>query len=240
MIIHKFLKYGNKHCSVSPIMALMYLIAYPIALLFAKIRIKPNLVTFFSFLFSTFAFASLCHSRVMYFCIFWLIAYLLDFVDGTLARMTNQIRKKALRFDHHSDLIKIFLLFLGFGFYFDKKHVWVMCFISACLYLFYTILNHDLNYTKKLLKVTKSQNSNKIVSQNDNQSTKKILPSVLIRNIFAYFKGTFLIIHGHTLVIFFIIPLDEKFAFYTMIYFSLILTFQSYYRIRDLAVLPKV
>ena len=240
MIIHRFLKYGNKHCSVSPIMALMYLIAYPIALLFSKIRIKPNLVTFFSFLFSTFAFASLCYSQILLFFIFWLIAYLLDFVDGTLARMTNQIRTKALRFDHHSDLIKIFLIFLGFGVYFDKINVWVMCFISACLYLFYTILNHDLNYTRRLLKVTKIQNSNKIVSQNDNQSNKKVIPSVFIRNIYAYFKGTFLIIHGHTLVIFFIIPIDARFAVYTMIYFSLTLIFQSYCRIRDLAVLPKV
>lgn len=240
MIIHRFLKYGNKHCSVCPILALMYLIAFPIALICSKIGIKPNLITFFSFLFSTFAFASLCYSQILFFFIFWLIAYLLDFVDGTLARMTNQIRKKALRFDHHSDLIKIFLLFLGFGVYFDKINVWIMCFISACLYLFYTILNHDLNYTKKLLKVTKTQISNKIVVQNENQSTKKVLPSVFIRSIYAYFKGTFLIIHGHTLVIFLIIPIDEKFAVYTMLYFSLILTFQSYYRIRDLAVLPKV
>ena len=115
-----------------------------------------------------------------------------------------------------------------------------MCFISACMYLFYTILNHDLNYTKKLLKVTKTQNSKKIVAKNENQSTKKVPPYVFIRNIYAYFKGTFLIIHGHTLVIFLIIPIDEKFAVYTMIYFSLILIFQSYYRIRDLAVLPKV
>lgn len=120
------------------------MLANPIATIAKKIGFTPNGLTLISCIFSVLAFASLVISNLYSFVAFWFVAYILDYADGTLARMTNSKGKTALRYDHFSDLLKIILIFLGFALYYDNQIIWILTFGATSLYLFYTILNHEL------------------------------------------------------------------------------------------------
>ena len=78
----------------------LYAFAYPIAASAKKFGLTSNSLTLFSFIFTLFAFVSLIKNNSYNFMLFWLIAYILDYADGTLARMTNSKGKTALRYDH--------------------------------------------------------------------------------------------------------------------------------------------
>ena len=127
--LNHFLKYSNRDALHNPFQILLYAFAYPIAIIFKRIGFSPNLVTIISTLFAILAFVSLIKSNLILFNIFWGNSFLLDYTDGTLARLTNKVGKSALRIDHVSDQLKIILIFLGFGIYYDCKEIWILTFI---------------------------------------------------------------------------------------------------------------
>lgn len=235
----KFLQFAGLRSTYNPLLKLLYLSAYPVSILFKKLGFTPNFITLFSFVFSVLAFYSLCEQKLYNFIFFWYLSYLFDFVDGTLARMTDNTRTTSLRIDHLSDLIKIALILLGLGIYFQDLYVWVFLFISTTLFFFYAVLNHDLSAVKKIIafknhKVTSDTNKD----TNANQS--RVLKRSLRQTFSIYLKNTFFVIDGHTLIIFFFIPISKTVAFSLLGYFCLVLIYQSYFRIRDLSANPKV
>lgn len=240
-----YLKYASKLAINNPLMAAMYTLAYPTAKVFNKIGITPNAVTAFSFIFAILAFFSLLNERLDLFFVFWFVAYLLDFVDGTLARMTANERKKALRIDHMSDLLKISLLFLGFGLYFDSAEIWMLTFISSTGYLFYSILNHDLGSVQKIISLQEgaSEGCNQLNKDNSNglSAKERIIGSLPFgRNFFSLIYNVIFVINGHTLIIFFFIPLGKNIASIILIYFCLVVFLQSFLRIKSLSTRPRV
>ena len=151
----KFLKFSDKNAVKGNfIQKLLYIIAYPTASIAKKIGITPNCLTFIGFILVILAFSSLVKNNLYGFIILWFFAYNLDYADGTLARMTNSAGKTALDYDHITDLLKISLIFLGFGLYYDNQTIWILTFISGTLYLFYTVLNHELNMVQKLSEIS--------------------------------------------------------------------------------------
>jgi phosphatidylglycerophosphate synthase len=225
---------------------IIYKISYPFALLFKRFGFTPNKVTFFSFFFTLFAFYSLFNKNIYFFTLFWSFAYIFDFVDGTLARMTNNIGNKALRIDHISDLVKITIIFLGFGFYFDTKQIWILVFISSTLYLFYTVLNHELSWNLKIAfeyfrkteskkyKLKKKKRGFLILYILNFLKTKPY-----IKKFFLIFIGIFFNINGHTLLIFFLIPINIEFAYVFLIYFIILNLLQILNRILELSRLKR-
>ena len=104
----------------NPTMLGMYYLAYPLVLLFEKIKFTPNMVTLLSLLFSFVSiFFLLEKNSLYYFMIFFFLSQLLDYADGTLARKTKQINIKKLDLDHLSDIIKILLT--KFAFFIKRK-----------------------------------------------------------------------------------------------------------------------
>ena len=244
-MVKPYLKYASKLAINNPVMAAMYILAYPTAKVFKKIGLTPNAVTAFSFIFAILAFFSLLNDRIDLFFVFWSVAYLLDFVDGTLARMTANERKKALRIDHISDLLKISLLFLGFGLHFDSAEIWMLTFISSTVYLFYSILNHELGSVEKIisLKGRTSEGSNHLKKNNSNGlSAKEKIIGILPfgRNVFSLIYNIFFVINGHTLIIFFLIPLGRNIASIILIYFCSVVFLQSSLRIKSLSSISRV
>ena len=152
-----YLKFANLSAiEYNPILKILYIIAYPIAILARKFNITPNGVTLISCLFTLLAFFALILNNLFEFILFWFIAYIFDFVDGTLARLTNSVRKTAFSIDHISDLLKISLIFLSFGIYYNNEIIWALTFIASTSYLFYTVLNHELSWVNKLNLVIKN------------------------------------------------------------------------------------
>lgn len=251
--MNKFLKFSNKNAiGGNPIQKLLYMLANPIATIAKKLSLTPNGLTLISFVFTLLAFASLVKNNLYSFVALWFIAYILDYADGTLARMTNSKGKTALRYDHISDLLKISLIFLGFGLYYNNQVIWTLTFCSATLYLFYTVLNHELNLVQKLtlmsislLKIKSNKNHNnkflkkkKLTIKDQIKLFVKKIP--FFKNFILSLLGIFLTINGHTLLIFFFIPLNYNFAIILLTYFILITTFQSIQRAKALNRLKKV
>jgi phosphatidylglycerophosphate synthase len=225
---------------------IIYKISYPLALLFKKIGFTPNKVTFFSFFFTLFAFYSLLNKNIYFFFFFWSFAYIFDFVDGTLARITNNIGDKALRIDHISDLVKITIIFLGFGFYFDTKEIWILVFTCSNLYLFYTVLDHELSWNLKLAFKYFRKSVSKKYRLKKKKSGFLILfflnffkKNSLIKKNFLIFIRLFFNINGHTLLIFFLIPLNKEFAYVFLIYFIILNLLQILNRIVELSLLKR-
>ena len=227
------------------ILKIIYKISYPFALLFKRLGFSPNKVTCFSFFLTLFAFYSLFNKNIYFFLFFWSFAYIFDFADGTLARMTNNIGNKALRIDHISDLVKITIIFLGFGFYFDTKQIWILVFISSNLYLFYTVLNHELSWNLKIafkyfrkadLKSYRLKKKRGFIILYILNFLKK---KTFIKKVFLIFIGIFFNINGHTLLIFFLIPINIEFAYIFLIYFIILNLLQILNRTVELSFLKK-
>ena len=221
---------SQKKFSKDPLNIIIYKLAYPFALLFKKCDVSPNIVTYISFFLALVAFTCLIIKNLTGYLFFWFLSYILDYADGTLARMTKNIGTSALRIDHTSDLVKISVIFLGVGIYFDSQLIWILTFLSSAIFLFYTVLSHEI-YWAKNSNITKTSQEKKLVLNNSKtfltiyklfikkkKKFKKIIPS------FVLVFGT---INGHTLLIFFFIPINLNLAFILMIYFIFISTLQS-------------
>ena len=227
MLNIKGLSFANKTALHNPIQIFLYLIAYPISLIFKKLGITPNYVTLLSFILAIAAFVSLVTNNLKLFFIFWTISYWLDYSDGTLARMTKKIGTKALRYDHVSDQVKIMLVFLGFGIYYQNITIWILIFLSSTLFLFYSLLNHEMSSIKKLIEMV-NQDSNPSKDKTTSVSNLRLLKrniidkSIIGKCAFSCIYGTFFIINGHSLLIFYIIPIGFNYAFYSLLYFILI------------------
>jgi phosphatidylglycerophosphate synthase len=245
-MLSKYLSFANKGAvEHNPILACLYAVALPLALLAKKVRLTPNTVTLWSLIFAALAFFALAISDAILFTVFWLLAYVLDFVDGTLARMTGQVEMSAFDFDHISDILKITIIFLGFGLYFRDDLVWILSFLSSALYVLYTLLNHELNWVRKSKNITKkTQTATKPSPEKSNFPDQFF---TIKRNFQLYFLTrpnqkkitqvlitTFTVIHAHTLLIFFLIPLNLYFAYVLLTYFLTLICYQMLDRVLQL------
>jgi len=240
----RLLKFANKNAiQNNPIAVMLYLAAVPIAVSFKKIGLSPNYVTLLSLVFSLCALGALALENLLWFLFFWFLAYLLDFVDGTLARMTGQVGKSALRVDHITDLIKISAIFLGFSLFYEDTLIKVLSFVSATGYLFYTTLNHELDWVSQLSSHVDAQ-----IPKSESVACER----PLLEGLKSYIKSrrrikkialsflSILQINGHTLLIFFLIPVNYYFAVSLLLYFIFIVILQSLLRMRSLNSMPKI
>ena len=241
-ILNHFLRYSNKDAIHNPIQIFLYVIAYPIAFILNKINVSPNSVTIFSIIFAIFAFVSLIKSSLLLFYIFWGISFILDYADGTLARMIKKVGQNALRIDHYSDHFKVILILLGFGIYYDGKEIWILTFLASGIFLFYSLLNHDLSTYIKIYQLKCSDKKKEITENNNIQNLKNYFFNKFsyFRYIYMFLFGTFYLINGHTLIIFFFIPIEYKYALYSLLYFIIICTIHSFHRLLLLSKCPKI
>ena len=229
----------------NPLKALSYIAAYPLVIFFKYYKVTPNFVSFLSFLFAVAAFASLAYNILYAYMLCWFCSYLLDFADGTLARMTLNVRKTSLRVDHYSDILKFIILFLGYSLYFDSVLLEVLCFLSASSYLFYTLLNHDAKYIQKPLKV-------KVVVEKPISISAFSLLSFLasvklmvksnsyLSRLVLILLTTFTTLDGHIMIIFFLIPINSNLAAVLLIYFIVLASLQSIRRLYILSSSPRI
>ena len=228
----------------NPLAAILYLIAYPFALIFKKLGIKPNLVSLISFVLTLCAVASSCIENIYLYSLFWVFSFLFDFADGTLARMTNNIGKTALRVDHTFDLFKFSTLFFGFGIHFNSLTIWTLSFFSLAGYLLYTIFNHEVRFYSKLNLISdiSPSNSNNVpphfsgVSSSINNVKNLVNSNSLLRKLTLIILKSFTTLDAHIVIVFLLIPINYTFALFLLSYF-LILT--SYCIIQRLFVLSR-
>jgi len=188
------------------ILIISYL-AYPISLIFNSLRFSPNIVTFISFFMCLLSCYFFLNEDFYLFVIFWSCGSLLDFCDGQIARISGKINKTALNLDSLSDQLKIFLIVITSGIFYNDQYYWVISTLVIFLFPFFFALQSTLNlYNKK--------------RKNFGQK---------ISNIFFFQKfvnnliGIFFKINGHTLFLFLLLIAGSKVAFSILLYLATVL-----------------
>ena len=209
------LQFAKQEALTNPIQVFMYLIAYPVVCLFVKLKFSPNFVTLLSFIFCILSCFSLLNYNQYYFLLFWTFSYILDYVEGTLSRVQNIKRNSALRIDHTSDLVKIVLILLSIAIYYQDSNLWILSFSSVSLFLFYSNLNSYLK-TINLINGSSFKKYNKSLSDYQKFSKNKFKE-------FGFYMNTLTSINGHTLFIFYFLPISLKIANIVLYIFILLL-----------------
>ena len=231
--------YVNKNAVTgNPLLWLMYRLAYPFSVFLAKLNLTPNQITTLSLAFSIAAFFSLTStSGLSWFITFWLIAVLLDFCDGTVARMTNQISKTAFRYDHISDIFKISLISFGVGIRFNDIEIWMLSTSLIFFYNYSEILCHDLISIKKINQIKQIESQTHALTidlESNNLLEKKRLRDrfILVKflmgkmpifmmcliKIYGDVSNILLTFNGHTLLFFLALPVGGWVTKATLLY----------------------
>lgn len=230
-------EYANKQNTVDNyLMLVMYRFSYPFSFLLYKLKFTPNQITTCSLVFSMLAAWALAYdSGWIWFTAFWWLSVLLDFCDGTVARMSNSVSKAAFRYDHMSDLFKLSLLFLAVAIRYDDVDVWVISFATTFIFLYFNILNMELAgiYRRK----PKTVHSELPAGTRSRDRYKLIGWLVRHERLYFFVKSVYaavVTVTGHTLLLFFLLPINKEMAIGVFAYLILVMTFGIQSRIRTL------
>lgn len=225
----------------------MYRFAYPFAFILNRIRISPDRITTLSLLSAALAFLTLVlHASYGWFCLFWGLAVLLDFCDGTVARMSSRIATRAFRYDHMSDIFKISLVVIGVAIRFDETPLWILCSTFLFVYLYSEIVNHDLRHTFERSKVTAEiRLPTPNTSDADGQATRRLRDrSLVIGFLFNRLRFVYIFLqqlyvatttfNGHTLLVFLALPAGGMITYSAIFYLTLLATRGAVIDIRTL------
>jgi phosphatidylglycerophosphate synthase len=216
--------YANKNAIEGNVLSLMlYKLAYPSARLFARLSLKPDVITWLSIVFTGLAVFSLfSENGPAYFVIFWLISLHLDFSDGTLARMTKKISKSAFRLDHMTDLIKLFMVFISLGIFYNTVNTWILVCAAVFTLMYSEILSHEIKHYLKRAAENKVEFSETTLIESKWMKIAGISKFKFLINILRNINSIFFGISGHTLIFFCVVPFGVMYANIFLFYFTVI------------------
>ena len=197
--------YLNKNAiEANFIMFYLYKITFPISIFFYKIKISPNVISIFSLLFGLTSSLFLLFNFKLIFTLFWLFSLILDFCDGTVARLSKTKSNLNFNIDHYFDLIKISFFFFIFSFS-NKNNITITLLILLIYFLlfFIEILNTDLAHIRNGLNLTNVSNKSSILYK-------------VYTILFSF--------NAHTLFLFLLFQYNEHISIFLLSYLVLILT----------------
>ena len=207
-------QYINKNAiENNTIMKLLYKITYPASYFFAKNNISPNTISIFSLIFAIISNIFFILNFNTFFSFFWILSLLLDFCDGTVARILNKKSSLNFNIDHYFDLIKIYLILFSTVYkYFYSLNIFIFSFTFLFLLFFIELMNNDLNKLNLTIgSIKKFSEKSKFIK--------------IIYTIFFSFNA-------HTLFLFILFSFNERTTLILLIYLNLILfknfTIKSY------------
>lgn len=203
----------------------MYRFSYPLAVIFTKLKLTPNQITTLSLIFSIVACVSLVFLESnMVFAALWGISVILDLCDGTVARMNNNKSTSAFRYDHMSDLFKIYILTLSISLHFMDTTVWVMAVSASCLYLYNMVLTHDiLKYkSKPNEKINSDKDLNNRRLRHRYSFVAWLVKFRLVISFYKAFHSILLTVSAHTYLLFCLMPYNVTFTLSMLSYLALI------------------
>ena len=154
--------YINPSRKVIPFLYFLYVMAIPLAIFLIKLNLKPNSITTLSNISAAVSYYFiLAQDSFLFFSFFWILALFLDMCDGMVSRRTNQMTPQGSFYDHFTDQIKIILLFLSVGLYYNSTLAWALAFLCSTVFLLRALLLYMLKYRSKLLE-SADQNNAKI------------------------------------------------------------------------------
>jgi phosphatidylglycerophosphate synthase len=240
-------KYANhKAIGANVLLLLMYRFSYPFSFVLYRLGFSPNqittLSTFSAILAATFL---ILGYHEIWFLVFWSGSILLDFCDGTVARMSNNISKTAFRYDHMSDIFKIFIIMLATGVYYNSLLIWLSSMTACFFFMYFMLLNHELSNITKLLerKKNKSQEQQFKSAATPSKGIFKLVKTLISNDFILKFLRIVYIalttINGHTLLLFLMMPFNQKLAACSFFYLTTLSILGVISRISALRKIPK-
>jgi phosphatidylglycerophosphate synthase len=225
-------KFVNRAAIANNLLLLaMYRLAYPFAVLLNRLRISPDQITTLSLLSAIMAFAALAlHASAAWFCLFWGLAVLLDFCDGTVARMSSRIATRAFRYDHMSDIFKMGLVVVGVAIRFDAPFLWILCSAFLFVHLYSEIVSHDLKYAVERSKVVAAA-ATPVPAGVDAQAALRLrdrVPAIrfLVTRlpfVYIFLQQLYVVtttFNGHTLLVFLAFPIGGTCTYAALFYLT--------------------
>lgn len=243
----KFIKQSAAKNNI--IIYLLGRLTYPVSVLLARIGLSPNQITTLSIIFAFLSSLALIFDRGWsLFILFWTISLILDFCDGTVARMTGRIRKSAFRYDHTSDLFKIFVVILGVAIRFNDEWVWVTALSSIFFFMYYILLNSDATTSSQVISLVKNMR-NEIkgdLGYSDyreltlKEKIKSYMQDGIIKDVFYNLYTIVFSINGHTLLLFLFFVFGKDIVISVFLYLTILSLIGVWKNINKLRALEKV
>lgn len=222
----------------------MYRFAYPFAFVLNRLGVTPDAITTLSVLTAILAFASLVlDAPYSWFVLLWALTILLDFCDGTVARMSGRIATRMFRFDHMSDMVKLGLVVLGTALRFDETAVWVLGFVFVFLYLYSEIMNHDLKHVSARADAAPAASAAPQAGAGAQpRGLRQRIPAVRmvaerLPSAYALVHGLYIAVttfNGHTLLVFLLLPFGGAVTYAALSYLILLSLRDSIVGVRTL------
>lgn len=213
------------HLNVNIVQLVMYRGAYPCALMLSRLGLSPNQITTASLISAVIAFYTLAFlDGWIWFSVFWGLSVLLDFSDGTVARMTDRVSKMAFRYDHMSDLFKVSLIILGVGIRYNDPLIWILS-VSACFAFMYgDALNRELGIanSRQVEGGMKSTRKPGVRRRDRYRLIGWVFKYEFLYKIYKSIISVLLTVNGHTLLLFFIFVHGPVLAIWGLSYLILV------------------
>jgi len=204
-----FTAFLNKNVKDNILQLIIYKTAFPFALMFKLLKFTPNNVTLLSFILCVISNFFLLNGQLKLFLVFWYLSHFMDYVDGTLARLTDNKTKILLRVDHLSDLIKIQITLICFCIHYNSLFVWLSFSTFNMIFWFSELLSQQHSYILKF---------------NIDKPVKPILSNKIFRNIYVVFF-TF---NGHSLFLLGIALINSSLFMGLLIYYGILILKRIY------------
>lgn len=207
-----FTAFLNKNVKDNILQLIIYKTAFPFALMFKLLKFTPNNVTLLSFILCVISNFFLLNGQLKLFLVFWYLSHFMDYVDGTLARLTDNKTKILLRVDHLSDLIKIQTTIICFCIHYNSFFVWLIFSTFNIIFWFSELLSQQHSY------ILKSHIDKPV------KHVKPMLSNKILRNIYVVFF-TF---NGHSLFLLGIGLINPSLFMGLLIYYGVLLLKRLY------------
>lgn len=232
-------EYINKNAAKNNIIIyLLGRLSYPFAVVFTKIGVTPNQITTLSTLLGISSAVALVYdSGWKLFVLFWAFSLLFDFCDGTVARMTSQVGKTAFRYDHTSDLFKIFIVILGVSIRYNDVFLWAVSMSASFFFMFFTVLNHDYSFVARITNLVDEKKEATSIGNDEISLKQKIKDYISDSNFEFIVINIYMIIftiNGHSLLVFLLFCFGRDTSLSVMIYLMLLSIKGAYQNINKL------
>ena len=221
----EYLTFLNDATNLVPLLKFLYIINIPLAKALIKLKISPNSISTISNILAILAFISLIFFEMpLIFPIFWILSLFFDIADGIVARKTLLSSANGSFYDHFSDQVKIFLLFLCLGVKYENYYFWILVFSANGLFLLLGYVNQLLSLRRYIIRVRlKSTTSKLIIKENKRSFLKKIISkNTKFKNIILGFYSSIFAMYGNCMLIFLPISFGLEYAVLSVILFKLI------------------
>ena len=221
----EFEQYFNLGTREVPLLRWLYILCFPLAKLFAWLRLSPFAITTLSNIMIIASLYFLLSDLPWLFALGWLSGLILDICDGMVARINNLSSANGSFYDHFSDQIKIVLICIVLFVKYDGLYIQIVSVLIGVLFLLLGNVNQTIAH--RSFRLSSSPRERKESDNNQDQEESRV---TFVRGVYA----SLFLMYGNTMLYFIPVGFGEITASVFTTFFLIILVksiFMSVYRL---------